>query len=76
MSTTLDNRNGTTSFARLATAILFVLMVGTGYTISPKVGGAADSAVAAEDQEIVEAAFLPSDCAVDGLVFADCNLDL
>ena len=75
MSTTLDNRNGTTSLARLAAAILFVLMLGTGYTISPKVEGAVDSPVAAEDQEIVEPAFLPSDCAGDGLVFADCNLD-
>ena len=73
MSTTLDDR-GTTSFARLAAAILFVLMLGTGYTMSPKVEGAVASPVAAEEQEIVEGAFLPSDCAVDGLVFADCNL--
>ena len=74
MSTTLDNRNGTTNFARLAAAILFVLMVGTGYTISPKVEGAVDSPVATAE-EITEPAYLPSDCAVDGLVFADCNLD-
>jgi hypothetical protein len=74
MSTTLDDRNGTTSFAGVASAILFVLMLGTGYTMAPKVEGAVDSPVAAEEQEIVEAAFLPSDCAVDGLVFVDCNL--
>ena len=75
MSTTRDNRNGTTNFARLAAAILFVLMVGMAYAISPKVEGAIDSPMAATAEEITESAFLPSDCAVDGLVFADCNLD-
>lgn len=75
MSTTRDKRNGTTIFGRLAAAILFVLMVAMGHAISPRVEGAVDSPVAAEELEITEPSFLPSDCAVDGLVFADCDLE-
>ena len=75
MSANQDNRDGTTYFARLAAAILFVSMIGTGYAISPKVEGAVDSPVAVAEQEITEPELLPSDCAVDGLVFADCNFD-
>lgn len=75
MSTVQDNSNGTRKLARFAAAILFVLLVTTGYAISPRVEGAVNSPVAAEDQDIAEPEYLPSDCAVDGLVFADCDFD-
>ncbi len=75
MSTAQDQRNGTTNVTRLAAATLFLLMVGLGYSISPRVEGAIASPAAAEEQEIMEPEFLPSDCAVDGLVFAECDLD-
>ena len=75
MSIDRNTRNETTSFARFAAAILFVMLVGIGHTVSPQVKGAVESPAAAEEQEITEPAFLPSDCAVDGLVFADCNLE-
>ena len=75
MSTARDERNGTTNIARFAAATLFVLMLGMGHAFFPRVEGAVDSPVGAKEQEIMEAEFLPSDCAVDGLVFTDCNLD-
>lgn len=75
MSTIRNNRRDSTNFARLAAASLFALMVGMGYTISPRVEGAVESRAAAEAQEITEPEFLPSDCAIDGLVFAECNFD-
>ena len=73
MSTAQATRNG--SLARQAAAALFVLIAGMGYTISPLVKGAIDAPAARDDQEITEPELLPSECAVDGLVFADCNLD-
>ena len=75
MSIIRNNRRDATRFARLAAAMLFVLMVGMGYAISPCVEGAVESRATAQAQEITEPEFLPSDCAVDGLVFADCNFD-
>ena len=75
MRTTQDNRDDTSGFARLTAAILFVLMVGMGYAISPRVEGAVDLPVAAEDQGAEESEYLSSECAADGLVFADCNLE-
>jgi hypothetical protein len=75
MSTVQDNRNGTLNLARICTAILLVLAVGMGYAISPRVEGASDLSTSAEDQGNVELAYLPSDCAVDGLVFSECYLD-
>ena len=75
MSTTRDTRNGTLHLARHAAAVLFVLIAGMGYTISPLVKGAVDAPAAMEEREIAEPDFLPSECAVDGLVFADCNPD-
>ena len=75
MSTTQDTRSGTLHLARHAAAVLLVLIASMGYTISPLVKGAVDAPAAMEDREITEPEFLPSECAADGLVFADCNLD-
>jgi hypothetical protein len=75
MSNTQENRNETRSPARLAAAILFVLMLGTGYTISPPVEGAVARPTVAEEQDPAELAYLPSECMIDGLAFSDCNLD-
>jgi len=51
-----------------------VLITGMGYAISSRLDGPVD-APAAMENGIMEPEFLPSECAVDGLVFADCNLD-
>ena len=75
MSNADDNRNGIGRIVRSAAAILFVLIVGMGSTVSPQVEGAVDFPVVAEDAAVSERALQPSECAVDGLVFADCNLE-
>ena len=75
MSITQEKRNGIRHLARYAATVLFVLIVATGHTISPQVEGTADMLAVAEERGIAEPEFLPSDCAVDGLVFANCNLD-
>ena len=74
MSTTRDTRSATAGFFRHALPLIFVLIAGMGYAISHRTEGAVD-APAAMENGIVEPEFLPSDCAVDGLVFADCDLD-
>ena len=73
MSTARDERKETRSVTRLVTAILFTLAIG-GYAISPEVKGASASVAATEEDEMM-VRYLQSECAVDGLVFADCNLD-
>jgi len=75
MSTTQNDVNGISSFARLTAAILLVLMVGTGYAISPRVEGAVDSPIQVEEQDTAGAPYPASGCVANGLVFADCNLD-
>ena len=74
MSTASDTRSAPAGFFRYALPFIFVLITGMGYAISPRIEGAVDTSAATENG-IVEPDFLPSDCAVDGLVFADCNLD-
>jgi hypothetical protein len=75
MSTDRPNHNETTNCARFAATLLFVMLVGVGYTVSPHVKGAVEFAPASGQQDIMEPEFFPSECAVDGLVFSDCNLD-
>ena len=75
MSNAQGNRNGTRNTARLFAAILFVLMVGMGYSISPQVEGAIDRPNPAVDSETSEPQHLPSECVIDGLAFSDCLLD-
>jgi len=75
MSNTQENRNENRILARLTAAVLFVLVVGMGYTVSTRVEGAVASPNAAEEQDISEPAFFPSDCTSDGLVFSDCDLE-
>ena len=75
MSTTRDSGNVTTSITRIAAAFVFTLLIAAGYMISPHVAGAVASPVAAEELDIQEPELLASDCAVDGLVFADCNFE-
>ena len=75
MSTAQDNRNETRNPARLAATILFVLMVGMGYAISPQVQGAVDLRNPVEDQDTAEQQYLPSECVIDGLSFSECMLD-
>ena len=74
MSTARDTRSATAGFFRHALPLIFVLITGMGYAIWLQVAGAVD-APAAMENGIREPEFLPSDCAVDGQVFADCNLD-
>lgn len=74
MSTARDTHSAPAGFFHHALPLIFVLIAGMGYAISPRVEGAVDTPAATE-YGIVEPDFLPSDCAVDGLVFADCNLD-
>ena len=75
MLTAQDNRNETRILARLAAAILFVLVVGMGYAISPQVEGAVDLPDAVEDQDTAEPPYSPSECVIGGLVFSECFLD-
>ena len=72
MSTARDTRSAPAGFFRHALPFIFLLLTGMGYAISPRVESAVDTPTATDS---VEPDFLPSDCAVDGLVFADCNLD-
>jgi hypothetical protein len=74
MSTAQATRSSPAGFFRHALPLIFVLITGMAYAISPWVEGPVDTP-AATDNGIVEPDFMPSDCAVDGLVFADCNLD-
>jgi hypothetical protein len=75
MSRAQDNGNETRNPARLAAAVLFVLVVGMGYAVSPHVEGAVDLPNAVEDQDTAEQPYLTSGCAIDGLVFSECFLD-
>ena len=72
MLTTQDKRNENRKPTRLAATILFVLVVGMGYTISPPVEGAVDLANPVEDQDTAE---LSSECVIGGLVFPECFPD-
>jgi len=74
MSTARDARSAPARFFRRALPLIFVLITGMGYAISSRLDGPVD-APAAMENGIMEPEFLPSECAVDGLVFADCNLD-
>lgn len=67
MLTTQENRNETRSPARLAATILFVLVVGMGYWISPQVEGAVDLPNAVEEQDLADA---PADYVSGGLAFS------
>ena len=75
MKTVKDNRSGTRDLTRYAGAISFALIVGMGYAVSSHVRGAVDSPVPAEESAMAPQN-LPSDCAINGLVFADCYLEL
>jgi len=75
MTNTQTHRNGTSDFARLSAAVLFVTMVGMGYAISPRVEGAVAQPAAVADEAVQELPDRVSDCAIGGLVFAGCNLD-
>jgi hypothetical protein len=75
MSTAQDNRNQTRNPVRLAATILFVLVVGMGYAISPQVEGAVKLPSPVEDQDTAEPPYLPSECVIDGLAFSECMLD-
>ncbi|HKA41426.1 MAG TPA: hypothetical protein VKF40_05480 [Burkholderiales bacterium] len=70
----MEQQDKTNYLARIAAALLFVLLIVTGYVISPQVQGAVGLPHAAQDQETVES-YVPSQCVVDGLVFSDCFLD-
>jgi len=74
MSTARNSRSATAGFFRHALPLILVLSTGMGYAISLRVGGEVD-APAAMENGIMEPELLPSECTVDGLVFADCNLD-
>jgi len=73
MRTTRYNHAEPSSFARLAAAILFLLVVGMGYAVSPRVEGAVGLPPVAQDQE--ESAELAPECVSHGLVFSDCGMD-
>ena len=75
METVKDSSIEPLSLARRAAAILIVLLAVMPYTVSPNAGSAIDGPVAAYEGAM-EQQYLPSDCAVDGLVFADCYLEL
>ena len=73
MSNADVTRHGIRHLVHSAAAILFVMMVGMGSTVSPQVEGAINGPVEAENGAVAEPDFQPSECAADGLVFADCN---
>ena len=75
MSITQGDSKGTRTLARSAAALLFVLAIAMGYALPPQVQGAIATPIAAEDQDITEPDYLPSECGIDGLVFSDCNMD-
>ena len=70
MSNTQERKQ--TRTARLAATMLFVLLVGMGYAVSPQVVGAVSLPDAVEDQDT---ASLPSECTAGGQTFSDCLLD-
>jgi hypothetical protein len=72
MLTTQDSRNETRSPARFVATILFMLMLGMGYAVSPQVEGAVDLQNAVEDQDTADA---PSGYVSGGLAFSDDLLD-
>ncbi len=75
MSNAQDNRNETRNPVRLAATILFVLVVGMGYAISPRVEGAVSLPSPVEDRDTAVLSYLPSECVIDGLAFSECMLD-
>ena len=68
MLTAQESRNETQKPTRFAAMILFVLVVGMGYAVSPQVEGAVDLPNAVEDQDTAE-------CNIGGLVFSECFPD-
>ena len=70
MSTAQESQNKIRKPARLVASILFVLVVGMGYAVSPQVEGAVGLPDAMEDEEQS-----PSACVTSGLVLSDCFMD-
>ncbi len=75
MSTTQDHSSVPSEFARLTAGILFAMVVGMGYVVSPRVESAVEFPVQQEELDTAEAPYVGSGCVSAGLVFADCNLD-
>ena len=75
MPTPQDRPNVPSEFTRLTAGILFVMVVGIGYVVSPRVESTADSPVQTEELDRVEAPGVAPDCAAKGLAPASCNLD-
>ena len=75
MYTAHDHRDVTSNFARLTAGILFVLFVGMGYAVPPRVESAVALPIQGEEQDTAEPPHAVSGCVVDGLVFAGCNTE-
>jgi hypothetical protein len=73
VSTTRDRPNVPSEFTRLTAGILFAMVVGMGYVVSPRVESAVDLPIRVEEQGAAEAPLVPGGCIADGLALADCN---
>ena len=76
MSTTQDRSSEPSAFARVTAGLLFAMVVGMGYVVSPRVESAVELPVEVEEQDTAEAPLFPGVCMADGLVLTDCNLDV
>ena len=76
MSTNGDRSAEPSEFARLAAGILFAMVVGMGYVVSPPVESAVELPAQVEEQDTVQTTPPAPGCATAGLVLAECNLDV
>ena len=73
MSNAQNHDTGTGNPSRLAAAIVLMLVLGTGYLVSPQVSGASSPPSPAEDQDFVDSMQFEPECGSHGLVLFECE---